>query len=418
MRVNLSQKYLLGNIFIVFLVVFIPFIFQIFDVNIENARAWALIIAIIVGIGLALLFSRKFTAELRKLAKLTENISQGDLSEMPQSERKKFDDEVDDLNFSISQMTNSIRSLLEHIKNASEKVANLAQVLSVTAQEISNSATEVATTMESVSIGAENQREMVDKTSKHIKDMANSLNQITLGAKEAYDFSVKAVKSAEEGMNLISGGIERLKNVFDQMEENSNLVISFSEKTEQIGKIVEVITSIAQQTNLLALNATIEAARAGEYGRSFAVVAEEVRKLAETTRRSADQIKELIENVEKENKKVGLSINEGKDKLVEGEKILDLTNKSFQNILVMIKEVAAKIGKINIISEKIDQGTYEMVKAIDEIFKVTQDNASATEEVSAATEEQTAAMEEMAASAKDLSTLSEELKNIVAEFKL
>ncbi len=417
MRVNLSQKYLLGNIFIVFLVVFIPLIFQFFDVNIENARTWALLIAIVVGVGLALLFSRKFTAELRKLAKLTENISQGDLSETPQSERKKFDDEIDDLNFSISQMTNSIRSLLEHIRNASEKVANLAQVLSVTAQEISNSATEVATTMESVSIGAENQREMVDKTSKHIKDMANSLNQITLGAREAYDFSIKAVKSAEEGMNLISDGIERLKNVFDKMEDNSNLVISFSEKTEQIGRIVEVITNIAQQTNLLALNATIEAARAGEYGRSFAVVAEEVRKLAETTRRSADQIKELIENIAKENRKVGMSINEGKDELVEGEKILDLTNKSFQNILVMIKEIAAKIGKINIISEKIDQGTYEMVKAIDEIAKVTQDNASATEEVSAATEEQTAAMEEMAASAKDLSTLSEELKNIVAEFK-
>lgn len=418
MRVSLSQKYLIGNIIIILIVVFIPLIFQIFNVNIEYARIIAIIIAVLCGFGFGILFSKSFTGELKRLSNVTVSIGQGDLTEIPTAERKKFDDEVDDLKFSIVQMSNSIRTLLEHLQNTSEKVSTLAQSLSITAQEISNSATEIATTIENVSLGAENQKEMVEKTSKIIKEMVLYMNQITSGAKDSYEFSLKAVKVAEDGMQLIFSGLERLKNVFVKMENNANLVINFSEKTGQIGKIVEVITNIAQQTNLLALNATIEAARAGEYGRSFAVVAEEVRKLAETTGHSAEQIKDLVQNVEKESVKVVQNINEGKSELSEGEKFLELTNKSLANIVNMVKDVAGKVGKITLITEKVDQGTTEMVKAVDDIFKVTNDNAAATEEVSAATEEQTAAMEEMAQSAKELSVLSEELKNIISEYKV
>lgn len=418
MRVSLSQKYLLGNIVIIVIVVFIPLIFQLFNVNIEYGRIIAVIIAVLSGFGFGILFSKSFTADIKRLSNLTVNISQGDLTEIPSAERKKFDDEVDDLKFSIVQMTNSIRTLLEHLQNTSEKVSTLAQSLSITAQEISNSATEIATTIENVSLGAENQKEMVDKTSKLIKEMVVYMNQISSGAKDSYDFSLKSVKAAEDSMQLILSGLEKLKSVFIKMENNANLVINFSEKTGQIGKIVEVITNIAQQTNLLALNATIEAARAGEYGRSFAVVAEEVRKLAETTGRSAEQIKDLIENVEKESKTVVQNINQGKSELSEGEKFLELTNKSLGNIVNMIKDVAGKVGKITLLTEKVDLGTTEMVKAVDDIFKVTNDNAAATEEVSAATEEQTAAMEEMAQSAKELSVLSEELRNIISEYKV
>lgn len=418
MKVSLSQKYLLGNMIIILIVVCIPPFFQLFDINIEYGRIIGVLIAVFVGIFLGILFSKSFTNELVKLSKVSESISEGDLTINIDMDKKRFEDEIDDLKFSISKMSNSIRLLLEHIKNTSEKVSNLAQSLSITAQEISNSATEISTTIEHVSLGADNQREMVEKTSKHIRELVTYINQITSGAKEAYNFSINTVKVSEEGVQLVEASLLKLKNIFEKMESNVNMVINFSEKTAQITKIVEVITNIAQQTNLLALNATIEAARAGEYGKSFAVVAEEVRKLAETTGKSAEQIKELIENIEKESHKVVNSMNEGKFELKESEKVLDMTSKSFNTILNMVKDVAAKMGKINLITEKIDQGTIEMVKAVDEISKITQDNAASTEEVSAATEEQTAAMEEMAASAKELSTLSDELNNIISEFKV
>lgn len=418
MRVSLSQKYLIGNIIIILIVVFIPLVFQLFNVNIEYGRILAILIAVLCGFGFGILFSKTFTNELKRLSNVTMGISQGDLTIVPDAQRKKFDDEVDDLKFSIIQMTNSIRTLLEHLQNTAEKLSTSAQSLSLTAQEVSNSATEIATTIENVSLGAENQKEMVEKTSKVIKEMVSYMNQISLGAKESYEFSLKAVKVAEDGMQLISSGLERLKNVFEKMEGNANLVINFSEKTGQIGKIVEVITNIAQQTNLLALNATIEAARAGEYGRSFAVVAEEVRKLAETTSRSTEQIKELVQNIEKESVKVVQNINEGKVELTEGEKFLEMTNNAFLNIVNMVKDVASKVGKITLLTEKVDQGTNQIVKAVDDIFRVTNDNAAATEEVSAATQEQTAAMEEMAQAARELSVLSDELKTIVSDYKV
>ncbi len=135
MRVSLSQKYLLGNIVIILIVVFIPLIFQIFNVNIEYGRIIAVIIAVITGFGFGILFSRSFTGELKRLSNVTVGISQGDLTEVPSAERKKFDDEVDDLKFSIVQMANSIRTLLEHLQNTSEKVSTLAQSLSIAAQQ-------------------------------------------------------------------------------------------------------------------------------------------------------------------------------------------------------------------------------------------------------------------------------------------
>jgi methyl-accepting chemotaxis protein len=206
--------------------------------------------------------------------------------------------------------------------------------------------------------------------------------------------------------------------VFEQMESSTEVVHGFEERTQKIGKIVDVITGISQQTNLLALNATIEAARAGEYGRGFAVVADEVRKLSEKTQKSAEEITELIGEFAEESKEVLSSMVAGNAVIGEGREVIDTVRTSLDRIISASVESASGVQEISAQAEEQNRRTEEMVKTTDEIFRIAEDNAAATEEASAATEELTASMEEMANSSQSISQLSEDMQKLVSRFSV
>jgi methyl-accepting chemotaxis protein len=202
------------------------------------------------------------------------------------------------------------------------------------------------------------------------------------------------------------------------VERNGEQIVSFGTQVQKIGKIVEVITGIAQKTNLLALNATIEAARAGEYGRGFAVVAEEIRKLADSSSDSAGEISRLIESIREESQKVQSSMQASIREMDSERAALDTTSSAFEEIIQTAVATQTKATSIAELSQNQAEGATGMVAAIDEISRVVSDNAAATQEVSAATEEQSASMEEMARSAQDLSALAEQLLEAVRRFQL
>jgi methyl-accepting chemotaxis protein len=209
-----------------------------------------------------------------------------------------------------------------------------------------------------------------------------------------------------------------MRSAFEKMDAGINHVFKYGEKIMQVGKIVEVITNIARQTNLLALNATIEAARAGEYGKGFAVVADEVRKLAENTAKSTEAITQLVEEIKEESNRVVASMRESTQGINEGRQDLATINQSLQGIMQMIRNAASKVKDISDLSQVQAEGARDMVAAMDEIARVTHENASSTEEVSAATEEQTASMQEMTNAARELSQLSDELKALISRFRI
>jgi methyl-accepting chemotaxis protein len=195
-------------------------------------------------------------------------------------------------------------------------------------------------------------------------------------------------------------------------------MVSFGVQVQKIGKIVEVITGIAQKTNLLALNATIEAARAGEYGRGFAVVADEISKLADSTSQSAGEITGLIETIREESRNIQASIKESIQAMDAGRQAIDTTGGAFEEIIQTATITQTKATSIDELSQKQTEGAKSVVGAIEEISRVVADNAAATEQVSATAQQQSASMEEMAQGAQTLSVLAEDLLDMVKRFQL
>jgi methyl-accepting chemotaxis protein len=209
-----------------------------------------------------------------------------------------------------------------------------------------------------------------------------------------------------------------VNKVFSRVESASHEVFAFGEKTQEISKIVDVITQVAQQTNLLALNATIEAARAGEYGRGFAVVADEVRKLAESAGKSAEQISKLARDISGQSVAVVSAMKQSIEELTDGREDLGTIVRSMGSITDTARKGAEKVHLISQSAREQLAGSEEMVKAVGEISEVAEANASSTEAAGGNIEDQTAAVARMTSAAQELNNLSLELQSVVRRFRL
>ena len=373
------------------------------------------LLAIVAGMVLAFVMSKNLTTEIRSLAMTAGIVAKGDLTrDVPVN----TSDEVGELASAFNLMVGSLRDIVREVKTTSDAVTSSAMALSASAEEMNASTEEIASTVEQIAKGAEHQAGLVEQTSKVMREMANSINEIAARAKSAAEAAAEAGYTAQTGGKSAREAMEKMKGVFSIIESAATGVKGFSEKTQQIGTIVDVITKIAQQTHLLALNAAIEAARAGEAGRGFAVVAEEVRKLATEAAGSAEKIAEIIKQIQGENSKVVASIEVATREITSGREVLTYTGDALEDIVRVVVEEVKKVQEISALTQQQTQGAQELVKTIDEIAKVAEDNAASTEEASAATTEQTASMEQMAQSAQQLSRLADTLTTLVARFNV
>ncbi len=371
--------------------------------------------AILAGMVLAFVMSKSLTTEIRSLVSTARTVAEGDLSrDVPVNTT----DEVGELATTFNQMVGSLREIAREVKTTSEAVTSSALALSASAEEMNASTEEIAATVEQIAKGAEHQASLIEQTSNVMREMARGITEIATRAKAASEAASEAGYTAQTGGKSAREAMEKMRQVFTIIEGAAGGVKGFSEKTQQIGTIVDVITKIAQQTNLLALNATIEAARAGEAGRGFAVVAEEVRKLATEAASSAEKIAEIIRQVQAETVRVGSSMEVATGEITSGREGLTYTSDALEEIVRVVVDQVKKVQEISALTDRQTQSAQELVKTIDEIAKVAEDNAASTQEASAATTEQTASMEQMAQSAQQLSGLADKLKTLVARFNV
>jgi methyl-accepting chemotaxis protein len=372
----------------------------------------------VVGLIIGAVFSRMFTANIRRLTSAGDQISRGDLSEDIQLKTSSFPDETSDLAKSMNHIQESLRTLVGDIRGIAFKIAGSAQNLSSTSQQMSASSHDVARTVDQISKGAETQAEMVEESNRLFKDVAISINLVATAASKVAESANQTVETARSGSELAGASLASIRQVLAEAESSSQQMLNFIGQLQRISKFVEVINGIAQKTNLLALNATIEAARAGEYGRGFAVVAEEIRKLADSTTISADEITALVEGIRAEGQLVQSSMGQVIEEMESGRNAVDRTNQAFSLITQNAEITRSKSSSIAELAEQQISSAEQISRAIDEIDKVVSDNAAATEQVSAATQEQSASMEELSQSAMGLSTLSESMLEVVKQFKL
>ncbi len=376
----------------------------------------ATVITLSAAVALPSLLAR--VTRVKVLSRSAFEISQGDLSKPVETDVGRSRDEIDELTSAISKMQENLRELVGKIQDTAKSVSDTAIDLQRSAENVNGSTEEVGSSMDKIAAGAESQSNLVGKASKVFTEMAGSIQRTATSAEVAAKTAAETSTAAEDGSKAARLAGEKVKKVFSRIEAASQQVFAFGEKTQEISKIVDAITQVAQQTNLLALNATIEAARAGEYGRGFAVVADEVRKLAESAGRSAEQISKLARDISGQSTSVVSAMKEGIEELSEGRE--DLTNivRSMGAITDTVRKVAEKVHLISDSSREQLKGSEEMVNAISEISLVARNNAKSTEAIQAVIQEQTAAVARMTMLAGELTNLSVELQNVVRSFRL
>ena len=224
--------------------------------------------------------------------------------------------------------------------------------------------------------------------------------------------------AAEQGGNSVSSAVDQMRIIEKSVSEASNVIAQLGEESDKIGKIVDAISAIADQTNLLALNAAIEAARAGEHGRGFAVVADEVRKLAEQSQMSAKEISDLIGSIQDKAQDAVRSMQDSVLQVQSGASSVDGAGKTFKEIVAMVTEVAEGSERMEAIVAELVDSTDVITKSVDNINTKSREVAKESETVSAAGEEQTATMHEIADASRSLATQAQNMQEVIAKFKI
>lgn len=374
------------------------------------------IISIIIGVLIAFYMGRIISKPVVEIAGVARKIADGDLTIDEINVKNK--DEIGELANSFNQMAGNLRSILKQVGSASEQVAASSEELTASSEQTTKATEQVAFTMQQVATGVEKQVQSVEETSQTINEMTMGVQEIAKKSQLVSNSAIQATDNASDGGQVIKNAVHKMSSIHQSVKGLGTVVQELGEHSKEIGNIISVISGIADQTNLLALNAAIEAARAGEHGKGFAVVADEVRKLAEQSAQSAQQISQLISAIQEETNKAVLSMDITTKEVEEGIGVINTAGNSFKHIHGSIGGVTEQIQEITSAVQQIAAGSEQMAHAMSSIEEIAVSSASGTQEVAAASEEQLASMEEIASSANSLSNMAEELQALISKFKV
>jgi methyl-accepting chemotaxis protein len=416
-RVSLSHKIVLGSLAVAAAVVAFPH-------GVEAAglvvAPWVTpFVALGVGGGLGVLLSRQFGRKFASLRAVTERIRAGDLraeAGFGSGGGGSFPDETDDLAESVQGMLRGLRELVEHVQHISERVSTAAQDLSRSTRESRSGHEEIADTVQGVAKGVAHQQELLEGAMRLIHDIAQAIELNASRAREAFGFSAEASQKANSGVDVSRLALEKMRTVFQRVEEAGGQVFRLEAKTRHVHQITEMIHSVAQRTNLLSLNASIEAARAGEAGRGFSVVADEIRKLAESAGRSAEEISKLVHEIQAETAEVADEMRQSSQVIAEGRDDVNTIAHSLEQIQAAVSEAASRAEEIFGEADAQARDAERMVGSVDEIARVAVSNATAIGEVADAVHQQLAALGETAASAQSLTEGAHEVRGLLRRF--
>ena len=374
------------------------------------------IFSFIIGIFLAYYISRSISNPIKLAAEAVQEVSQGNLH--IDHLKVKHHDEVGDLIKGINRMNQDLREVVGRIHESSSSVASSSEELAASAEQSMSASEQVSRITQVSAEGIEQQLLQYEELCSSISEMNDGIHQITENSEEMLQITGKTSVLTREGGEIIDLVVGQMNQINQSVTKASTSIISLRERSNEISQIIEIITGVAEQTNLLALNAAIEAARAGEHGKGFSVVAEEVRKLAEESKKSANQITVMINHIQKEANQSVQMMSEETTLVEHGLKETENAHETFALISQAMNEVTDKVVEVSSSVQQLMAVSKQILESVDFAKRVAEKSVLSSQESAAATQEQFAAMEEVAASAQFLSQMAEDLQSIISKFKL
>lgn len=375
-----------------------------------------LIVLIAIFVIITLLFTSLYLGirqSIRLLAHSTKEVASGNLNEKVALHTK---DEMRDIEDAFNDMTQQLNELVREINTSAEHVATSSEELHASSEESSSSIEQATTAINKITNDTEQQAARLDESVQAMDEMVEGIERIAKNSTRISSLTNDTTASATAGNQTIDRALNQMAIIKQTVEASSTTVHALNEQSAEIGSIVKVITDIADQTNLLALNAAIEAARAGEHGKGFAVVADEVRKLAEQSRTSAIQISELITTIQKDTVQSVDMMSDVTKNVNVGIEVTSEAASKFSDIVVSMEQLNPQMEDISATAMEFSAQSEQVAAAMQHLLMMVQTTSASTQEVAASSEEQSAIMEEIASSANTLSEMSASLQQLVAKF--
>ncbi|MEH7887278.1 HAMP domain-containing methyl-accepting chemotaxis protein [Bacillus sp. JJ1609] len=375
-----------------------------------------MIIAFVIS-SIAMYFvSRNISRGLKDVVAYCKKLAAGELNVKVLDAKSK--DEVGQIIAAMNQLSGNLKASISSILSSSDQVNEMSRNLKLNAEATTQANNEITTSIMQVASASEEQVKISERTNNAVENVSSQLIEVTGSLKETLYTTSVSKEKIEQGKQYAFSVTEQMDMINEKVNELSNVIHSLKNNSQEIHRIIEIITDISNQTNLLALNAAIEAARAGEHGKGFGVVAQEVRKLAEQSAGAAESIRNILEQTGKETNQAVNVMDESQATVLKGNELVEKVAITFTEIAESIEEVSMKGNQVSEAVVNANEKMEFMAQSATEVIIASSKSAQFLEQVAATTEEQNATMQELLESSGKLSSMAEDLRKSFSSFKL
>ncbi|MDQ1333376.1 MAG: hypothetical protein QG552_326 [Thermodesulfobacteriota bacterium] len=414
-RTSIKNKLILSFLALLLIVMVVVVAAQQITDNVITALGVSAALALAAGIIFGGIFSRSIVRRLNSLSSVAKEISHGDLSkEIPFLSQ----DEIRDLEEVFAAMVRDLREIISEIKDVSTRIEETGRNLGVQIEKVLSSSREIDESALAIAKGSETQSLIVQKTSLVLEKSLEQMDEASRQSAQTVSKTTDALQKTEVGEAKARETLHYLEDVLKQTVENAEPIYRLSGKVEKIKMVMRVIEELSQKTDLLSLNASIEATRAGEMGKGFALVANEIRNMAENSRNSSHEIRAVVDDIFEDNKAVIAALRKSEEDINKGRGIIHGIVGTFGEMLSGVKEISTEVREVGEITRKQVKEMRGLLHQFQELSRLAHENFVSTQKTTIGTKSQKEEIMEIVRAAKSLNVLSQKMMETQERFRL